>query len=196
MSTQRAFGLDRRFRLAAMTMVALFLVGLLGWGLGGFPSQVLADDPTQGNRFLQRMASVAESVTVSVINNRYVSQTVEIQAGDTVTWTRIAGFHSVTADNGSFEQPLGSSWESFSHRFDIPGEYLYYCSLHGGPNGIGMAGKVVVLGEGSPTPTSTSTSTPPVPTSTATATATATVTFTPTPTSPATEFTYLPWVER
>lgn len=192
MSTQRAFVLDRRFRLGALMGITLLLVGLLGWGLGGFQSYALADEPMQGRGFLQRVADVAESVTVSVLNNRYVSQTVEIQAGDTVTWTRIAGFHSVTADNASFEQPLGSSWESFSHRFDIPGEYLYYCSLHGGPNGIGMAGKVIVLGQTTPTPTSTSTGTPPAPTSTATPI----TTLTPPATPPTSAFTYLPWVER
>ncbi|MEZ4635214.1 MAG: hypothetical protein R2856_09640 [Caldilineaceae bacterium] len=33
----------------------------------------------------------------------------------------MSGLHSVTADDDSFEQPLGSDWGSFSRRFDIPG---------------------------------------------------------------------------
>jgi plastocyanin len=74
---------------------------------------------------------------------------VTIPAGGTVIWTLRSGFHSVTADDGSFLQPLGSTWDHFAHTFPssqvaAAATFRYYCEEHGAPGGIGMAGTVTV----------------------------------------------------
>ncbi|MEZ4832083.1 MAG: hypothetical protein R2873_08800 [Caldilineaceae bacterium] len=140
MQPQRASGNSRTLRFLVVPAVVLTLIGVFVLGVVGFQPHADAAGSARAGVFRQIM-SAAQSVTVSVTSNQFISQTVEIQAGDTVTWTLVSGLHSVTADDDSFEQPLGSDWGSFSRRFDIPGEYLYYCSLHGGPNGFGMAGE-------------------------------------------------------
>jgi plastocyanin len=81
---------------------------------------------------------------VEVRSDFYTPSTLTIDAGDRVIWQRVDGFHSVTADESTFDQPAGNAWNTFSHTFTIPGEYLYYCTAHGGPDGVGMAGKVIV----------------------------------------------------
>ncbi len=52
--------------------------------------------------------------------------------------------HTVTADDGSFDSGTLNGGQSFSYTFEQPGEYPYYCALHGAPGGVGMAGTVTV----------------------------------------------------
>jgi plastocyanin len=118
--------------------------------------------------------SRAATATVTVADNTFNDDasgtlTTTINAGDTVTWNWVgSALHSVTADDGSFDSGLQTAG-SFSHAFDSPGTYAYFCGLHGGPGGTGMHGVVVVHA---------------APTDTATATATNTPTPTPTPQPP------------
>jgi hypothetical protein len=63
------------------------------------------------------------------------------------------GTHNVTFNDGSFEQPnpaSGMAW-TVSRPFDTPGDYRYYCTIHGSPTS-GMSGFVHVVAAGSPTP--------------------------------------------
>jgi plastocyanin len=129
--------------------------------------------------------STPTSVTIHVGSNFFDPKEVIIQVGDTVSWVRDEGFHSVTAEDGSFEQPASSSWSTFSHTFNTPGEFPYYCSVHGGAGGVGMSGKVIVQGSSTPTPTPTNT---PVPASTPTPT--------PTAVNPTQNTIYLPYVQK
>jgi plastocyanin len=65
---------------------------------------------------------------------------VEIRAGDTVTWiNRDAVPHTATARNGSFDTGLFGEGESRAVRFRVPGTYRYVCTPH--PD---MTGTVVV----------------------------------------------------
>ena len=74
----------------------------------------------------------------------FVPDELNIQAGDTVTWTNSTGTeHNVVADDNSFRNALGTAW-TFSHTFTEAGEDRYYCMSHGARNGVGMAGKVIV----------------------------------------------------
>lgn len=94
--------------------------------------------------------AVAEDQSVDVRDNSFAPATVTITAGDTVTWTQSgANPHSVTADDGSFDSSpdcppacMGPGAE-FAHTFEDPGEFGYYCKIHGSP-GQGMAGTVIV----------------------------------------------------
>ena len=79
---------------------------------------------------------------------------VTISKGDTVTWTNNAGFpHNivfdedavpagVNADALSNEDYLNAPGETVTRKFDVAGEYNYYCEPH---QGAGMQGKVCLL---------------------------------------------------
>ncbi|HEX2642997.1 MAG TPA: Calx-beta domain-containing protein [Thermoanaerobaculia bacterium] len=85
------------------------------------------------------------SVTVGP-GTSFSPSTLNIQAGDTVTWTNAGGFHDVNADNGSFNSggPSSSAWV-FSHTFNSAGNFGYFCQVHGSPT-AGMRGVVNVTG--------------------------------------------------
>lgn len=91
---------------------------------------------------------------------RYDPEEVEIAVGDTVTWEFKSEGHNVTSKPGASpkcENPEGAepfaSYEgndhfainevgtTFSHTFDVPGEYVYVCTPHAGQ---GMVGTVIV----------------------------------------------------
>jgi plastocyanin len=85
-------------------------------------------------------------MAVSIPDNAFVPASVTVNQGDTVTWQNDGGLHNVHFDNGSFDmpmEPLASTW-TVSNVLAQPGSYQYYCELHGGPGGNGMAGTVVV----------------------------------------------------
>lgn len=93
----------------------------------------------------------ATEVDVTARDNTYMPQYIEIDAGTTVTFTNRGRVeHNVLpVEDGAFEpieiadlQPGDAS----SITFDEPGEYPYYCSLHGTTT-KGMVGAIRVLGE-------------------------------------------------
>ncbi len=97
-------------------------------------------------------AARAAQHNVTVQNFSYTPEQLQIAVGDTVVWTNQGGTHSVTADDGSFGRPAsGAAW-TYSHTFDSAGTFLYYCTIHGAPNGVGMSGRIVVSGGGGGTP--------------------------------------------
>jgi plastocyanin len=66
--------------------------------------------------------------------------TVQIRAGDTVTWTNSDSVaHTATARNGSFDTGLLEEGQSGRIRFTVPGTYRYLCTPH--PQ---MTGTIVV----------------------------------------------------
>jgi len=90
----------------------------------------------------QRPASGEGSTRVAVQGMRFGSGTLTVTAGTTVEWVmRDQMPHTVTADSGAFDSGTLSAGGTFSHTFDEPGTYTYYCKLH--PN---MRGTVVVEG--------------------------------------------------
>lgn len=102
--------------------------------------------------------AAAASHDVDVVDNAFEPPSLTVTAGDDVTWTSSGSNpHTVTADDGSFDSnpdceafadaatgACMDSGESFEFTFDEPGEYPYYCRLHGGPGGVGMAGTIIV----------------------------------------------------
>ncbi len=91
-------------------------------------------------------AGAADQTVSATPSNQFVPRSVTVDIGDTVTWNNTGGFHDVVFDDGSFSQPSppsGNLW-SVSRDFSAPGTFGYYCSIHGGPNGLGMSGAVTV----------------------------------------------------
>lgn len=89
--------------------------------------------------------------TVDVRDNSFAPGTVEIVEGDTVRWVQSGtGQHSVTADDDSFDSHPNcppvcmQDGDDFERTFEDAGTFRYYCKLHGGEDGAGMSGRVVV----------------------------------------------------
>jgi len=81
--------------------------------------------------------------TVRVEDNAFTPAALDVAPGDTVTWTAMRGGHTITADDGRFDFPsdgLTQVGDQFSWQFDDDELVRYYCRIHGGPGGQGMAG--------------------------------------------------------
>lgn len=70
-------------------------------------------------------------------NQCYIPADVTISVGQTVTWSNDdLAAHTVTSGNptagpdGTFDSSLFMAGKTFSHTFDKPGEYNYYCMVH------------------------------------------------------------------
>lgn len=89
-------------------------------------------------------------------------QFLTIQAGDSVTFLNLGGYHNVVADDGSFrcangcdDDGHGGSGNASSDlwfatvQFPTPGTIGYFCEPHGAP-GSGMYGTITVLAASRP----------------------------------------------
>ena len=109
----------RRFLLPAVAAPALVAAGC---GSSGESSKPVATTEVQ-----------------MVKSYRFDPKVIEIEAGDTVTWTNEDNFtHTVEVDGQ--EDHEVEQGESFSVTFDTPGTYHYVCTLHSKD----MDGEVIV----------------------------------------------------
>lgn len=97
--------------------------------------------------------AVADVVNIDVRNNFFQvisavpgqgTNQCTINAGDTVRWTWFGNFHSVTADDGSYDSGVHNTGFVFSHTFDSSGTYGYHCIINGAP-GMGMFGTITAI---------------------------------------------------
>jgi len=82
----------------------------------------------------------ATTTTVTITNFAYNDSTIDVQVGDTVTWTIVNGTHTVTSgvyatDGSSGDGIFDSSFmtgagTSYSFVFDRVGNYNYFCQIH------------------------------------------------------------------
>lgn len=87
---------------------------------------------------------------VSISNNVFTPRDITINVGNTVIWENLEGTHNVNGTSSTFPAnpssfssgPLASGNWTYTHTFDVPGEYDYRCDAH---FGIGMTGTVTVL---------------------------------------------------
>jgi plastocyanin len=97
-----------------ITAVAVLAAALLVVGCGGAGE---SSEP------------VATTEVEMVKSYRFDPKTIEIESGDTVTWTNEDNFtHTVQVD-GQGDHKVGQG-ESVSITFDEPGSYDYVCTLH------------------------------------------------------------------
>ena len=77
----------------------------------------------------QSSEAVATTEVTMVKSYRFEPETIEIEAGQTVTWTNADNFtHTVKVD-GREDHRVGQG-ESVEIAFDEPGTYAYVCTLH------------------------------------------------------------------
>jgi plastocyanin len=96
----------------------------------------------------EEMGAPAPGTKQVMVNDfDFAPATVNINSGDTVQWMWMGNQHSVTADNGSFDSSVHNQPHTFSQVIsgasgtNIP----YFCSVHGGPGGVGMSGVVHII---------------------------------------------------
>jgi plastocyanin len=101
------------FHRSLLLAAAVLAAGLLAAGCGGSgTSEPVATTDVQ----------MAKSY-------RFDPKTIEVEAGQTVTWTNEDNFtHTVQVD-GQEDHKVGQG-ESVSLPFDTPGTYHYVCTLH------------------------------------------------------------------
>jgi plastocyanin len=85
-------------------------------------------------------AASAEGSRITVDNFSFFPTAAAVPAGATVTWTNRDDVpHTIVSTERMFRSQALDTDQDFSYRFDTPGNYSYYCSLH--PK---MTGRVVV----------------------------------------------------
>lgn len=83
-------------------------------------------------------AAAQTTHVVTVGDNFFNPSNLTIQAGDTVEWRNASGgnTHNVSANNGSFTSPSGSSF-TYSQTFNTAGSTVNYrCTFHSGMTGV------------------------------------------------------------
>lgn len=96
--------------------------------------------PAPGTQPPPPSAQVTGAGSVRMEDNRFGPATLTVRAGTTVTWVNVGRvIHTATARDGSFDSGFVQPGGRFSRRFDTPGTYEYYCTVH--PE---MVGRIVV----------------------------------------------------
>ena len=117
-----------------MTAAARIRAGLLATVLIAGLLTTMAAQPSQ-----------AASQAVTMRDNTYNPEEVRIDPGDTVTWNNQGSrIHTINADDRSFKSGDVGTGRTYQKTFDKEGYYPYFCKYHGGRNGVGMAGVVIV----------------------------------------------------
>lgn len=89
--------------------------------------------------------AAAAPIRLVIADNTYSNKNLTVPVGTKVVWSQEGQKpHTVTADDDSFKSELLKNGGTYEHTFSQPGLYLYYCELHGGPGGEGMAAQVRV----------------------------------------------------
>lgn len=128
--------------LVIVTLAAGCASGDDGGGGGGAAVDIPAD------KFVS--ATGESQVKVSVTDNEFVDPFIVIDAGTKVLWTNDGrNEHNVVpVDKGAFPGIATKDFtpgQSYSFTFDSPGDYPYYCSIHGTKKLKGQAGVIRVV---------------------------------------------------
>jgi 3',5'-cyclic-AMP phosphodiesterase len=89
----------------------------------------------------EEMKTAGAGETPVVVDNfSFAPSTVTVASGATITWTNRDDVpHNIVSTDQRFKSPVLDTDGKFSHTFDAPGSYRYFCSLH--PR---MTGRIVV----------------------------------------------------
>jgi amicyanin len=88
----------------------------------------------------EEMTMAANALDIFVDNFSFAPATASVPVGSTITWTNRDDVpHKVVSTEQRFKSPVLDTDEKYSYRFDAPGTYDYFCSIH--PM---MTGRIVV----------------------------------------------------
>jgi plastocyanin len=89
---------------------------------------------------LEAATTNVDARDVVVDNFSFAPATASVPVGSTITWTNRDDVpHNIVSTEQKFKSPVLDTDEQFSHQFDAPGSYKYFCSIH--PK---MTGRIVV----------------------------------------------------
>lgn len=92
-------------------------------------------------------AVTAQPVRITIGDLVFKPSKITVPVGAIVIWENTSGeAHTVTADEAAFDQPRLEPGATFEQTFSEPGVYPYFCGIHGGRGGEGMAGTIIVAG--------------------------------------------------
>jgi plastocyanin len=133
--------------------------------------QIAAIPALTGVLFFAAAPALADQNVKTQGGNLYPAfspSSITINPGETVTFSNgDNGTHNVAWDDSGVPPAPSmptSAWGTTvpKRTFTTPGVYAFYCQNHGGPNGVGMSGKVTVLNpNGTPPPGATPDTTAP-----------------------------------
>jgi plastocyanin len=105
------------------------------------PQALVDDQPVKQKKRKKVTAVAAASTGVTISDFQFSPSGVQVNVGDTVTWTNDGPTgHSATANDGSFDTGIMDAGQSGSHTFTQAGTFSYICTPH--PN---MTGTVTVV---------------------------------------------------
>lgn len=87
----------------------------------------------------------ASAVNVNVGQIYFSPTSISINTGDTVTWTWVGGFHTVTANDNSWDSGFLGTPATYHHQFNTAGQFPYYCIVHSTPQGSAQNGVINVV---------------------------------------------------
>jgi plastocyanin len=104
------------------------------------------EEPAEEAEPVDEPAAEPEAVTIEMANFAFQPGDITVPVGTAVTWVNKDNGprHSATAADGSFDTGLLDAGQEATIVFDTPGTYVYYCTLHGSPDGSGMAATITV----------------------------------------------------
>lgn len=137
-----------RRNLALVVLAALVVPVACGEGSdagGGSASATSVTIPA--DRFTDQTGE--SEVTVSVVDNDFVDPFITVTAGTKVRWSHDGrNPHNIQPQSGSafgVDVDQFGAGQTYSYRFTKPGEYPYYCSVHGTRKLSGQAGVIRVV---------------------------------------------------
>lgn len=137
----------KKLSSVAIGICGLILVSGCGSSDGPAKSAEKKADPLASVTWTDKTAN--DEVEVDAKDNTFSVQYITVKAGTKVTFdNRGRNPHNViSVDKGKFETVEVNKFQpgdTAERTFDTPGEYAYYCSLHGTPT-AGMIGGVKVV---------------------------------------------------
>lgn len=135
------------------------------WGVPGLnsvrPARLRAALPLGAFVFVVACSGAAANTSISgddvrvlMFDNRFQYTEIHIPVGGTVEWVGAGrNPHNAVAADGSWstETVFGSldqmEGDAASITYERPGEWVFFCTLHGNAEGEGMAGVLVVDGD-------------------------------------------------
>lgn len=139
-------GVNRAVTVRVTLLALALLATSCSDGASETTSKGASQTPKQGN---------TRTVEAEVVDTAFKPLELTVDAGTTVKWTQTGRQpHSVTAADDAYDSnptcsPLRSDeclgeGDVFTHTFEEPGTYLYYCRVHGLPDGTGMVARIIV----------------------------------------------------
>ena len=135
--------MKRNSRLSGRALVTVFVLGSVATlAACGEDEAKATDDPASGS-----VAPTGVVQSVVTLDNSFRPQALEVHVGDAVEWeNRGNNEHnvlSIEGDDWGVEVTEFQPGDVYTHVFTEPGEYAYYCSIHGSEQ-AGMVGTITV----------------------------------------------------